>query len=61
MTRRTMAMHLDCPADGCSASIDGETEESVLSQAEEHAAEAHPEMEMDDETVSMIKSHIREV
>jgi predicted small metal-binding protein len=56
-----MTMHLDCPVDGCSASIEGDTEESVLSQAEAHAAETHPDMEMDDETVSMIKSNIREV
>jgi predicted small metal-binding protein len=55
-----MTLHLDCPVDGCRASIEGETEESVLSQAEEHAADAHPEMTMDDETVSMIRSHIRE-
>lgn len=55
-----MTMHLDCPVDGCGASIEGDTEASVLSQAEDHAADAHPDMEMDDETVSMIKSHIRE-
>ena len=61
MLPRTMTMHLDCPVDGCDASIEGDTEASVLSQAEEHAADAHPDMEMDDETVSMIQSHIREV
>jgi predicted small metal-binding protein len=56
-----MTVHLDCPVDGCRASIEGDTEESVLSQAEAHAAEAHPDVEMNDETVSMIKSNIREV
>lgn len=55
-----MTMHLDCPVDGCDASIEGDTEASVLSQAEDHAADAHPDMEMDEETVSMIQSHIRE-
>ncbi|MFC5366262.1 DUF1059 domain-containing protein [Salinirubrum litoreum] len=56
-----MSLHLDCPIDGCSASIEGDTEASVLSQAEQHAADAHPDLEMNDETVSMIKSNIREV
>ncbi len=61
MVTRTMSLHLDCPIDGCSASIEGDTEASVLSQAEQHAADAHPDLEMNDETVSMIKSNIREV
>jgi predicted small metal-binding protein len=54
-------MRLDCPVDGCHASIEGETEDDVMQQAQDHAADVHPEMELDDETVADIRSRIREV
>ncbi|ELZ50008.1 hypothetical protein C464_03477 [Halorubrum coriense DSM 10284] len=52
---------LECPIDGCSATIEAETEEEVMSQAEEHANSSHPELEMDDETVETIRSSIIQV
>lgn len=47
--------------DGCHATIEGETEDEVMSQAGDHAASSHPELEMDDETVENIKSNIKDV
>jgi predicted small metal-binding protein len=56
-----MSMRLDCPVDGCHASIEGESEDDVMQQAESHAADKHPDMELDDETVEMIRSKIVQV
>lgn len=56
-----MTMTLDCPMEGCHASIEGESEADIMAQAEEHAAAAHPDLELDEETVASIKSQIREV
>ncbi|VTT88275.1 hypothetical protein DM2_1609 [Halorubrum sp. DM2] len=47
--------------DGCSATIESETEQEVMAQAEEHANDSHPELELDDETVENIRSSIIEV
>ena len=52
---------LECPIDGCSAVIESETEQEVMTQAEEHAGESHPDLELDDETVESIRSSIIEV
>ena len=52
---------LECIVDGCSATIEAETEEEVMAQAEEHAKSSHPEVELDDETVDKIKSSIIQV
>lgn len=52
---------LECPIDGCSATIEAETERAVMDQAEEHANDSHPELELDDETVETIRSSIIEV
>ena len=52
---------LECPVDGCSATIEAETEEEVMAQAEEHAGGSHPELELDDETVEEIRSSIIQV
>ncbi|WP_283404067.1 DUF1059 domain-containing protein [Halorubrum sp. DM2] len=54
-------MRLECPVDGCSATIESETEQEVMAQAEEHANDSHPELELDDETVENIRSSIIEV
>jgi len=52
---------LECPMDGCSAVIEAETEQEVMAQAEEHANESHPDLELDDETVENIRSEIVDV
>ena len=52
---------LECPIDGCSAVIESETEQEVMAQAEDHASESHPDLELDDETVENIRSSIVDV
>lgn len=56
-----MPKKLECPLDGCHATIEAETEEEVLSQAEKHAESEHPELEVDDETVEDLRSRIQDV
>lgn len=56
-----MARELHCVVEGCDASINEETEEEVLEAAEEHATEAHPDLELDEETVETIRDNIEEV
>lgn len=56
-----MPKHLDCVIEGCHASIEAETADEVMAQAQEHAASAHPDLELDDETVASIRSRIRDV
>ncbi|WP_372911986.1 DUF1059 domain-containing protein [Salinigranum sp.] len=56
-----MSKRLDCPMEGCHASIEGESEAEVMAQAEEHAATAHPELTLDEETAASIRSKIVEV
>ena len=53
-----MTRKLDCIAEGCSASIEAETDEEILEQASAHASKAHPDLELDDEMVEKLKSHI---
>lgn len=55
-----MSKELHCVVDGCDASITEESEEEVLEAAEEHAAEAHPDLELDEETVETIKDNIQD-
>lgn len=52
---------LDCVVDGCTATIEADSVEEVLSQAQEHARTAHPDLELDARTVSEIRSRIRDV
>ena len=54
-----MTKRLDCIIEGCHASIEGETEAEIMAQAQEHAAEAHPDVELDDATVESIRSSIQ--
>lgn len=56
-----MTMKLDCPLEGCHASLEADTEQQVMSQVEDHAKSAHPELELDDETVETIRSGIQVV
>lgn len=52
--------HLTRPTDGCEATIEADSEEAVMIQAEEHAREAHPEMELEEATVQDLRGRIRE-
>jgi predicted small metal-binding protein len=56
-----MAKKLDCPIEGCHASIEAETEAEVMAQAEAHATSEHPEVKLDEETVATIRGRIRDV
>lgn len=56
-----MSKKLDCPLEGCHASIEAETEQEVMAQAEDHASSAHPDLELDDDTVESIRSKITDV
>jgi predicted small metal-binding protein len=56
--QRVMSKRLDCPMEGCHASIEGETEEEIMAQAEAHAASAHPDLTLDEETAASIRSKI---
>ena len=56
-----MSKRLECPMDGCHATIEAETEQEVMAQVEDHAADSHPELELDEETVENIRSNIRDV
>jgi len=56
-----MAQQLDCVVEGCEASITEETVEKILEVAEGHAAEEHPDLELDEETVETLKENIEEV
>ena len=51
--RMTMK-RFECMEEGCSAVIEAETDEELLDQAREHAAEKHPDLELDDATVEAI-------
>jgi len=53
-----MTRKLACIVDGCDATIEGATDEEILTQAEAHAAGAHPDLDLDDEMVEELKSHI---
>ncbi|MFT4891221.1 MAG: putative small metal-binding protein [Halobacteriales archaeon] len=52
---------LECPIEGCTGVVEAETEEELMAQAEDHAASAHPDVELDAELVETIKSNIKEV
>jgi len=56
-----MTLQLDCPVDGCDAVCQADSEEGVMEQAHDHVGDAHPEMELDDPTVSQLKGSIYEV
>ena len=56
-----MTKRLECVIEGCHATIEAETEDAVMAQAQEHAGEAHPELELDPETVETIRGSIQDV
>jgi predicted small metal-binding protein len=53
-----MSKRLGCPVEGCHASIEAETEDEIMEQAQEHAASLHPELTLDEETAANSRSQI---
>ena len=58
---RTMTKRLECVVEGCDATIEAESEDEVMSQAQSHAAKEHPDLDLDPETISDIRSNIKDV
>ncbi len=56
-----MTKRLECFIEGCEATIEAESESAVMAQAEAHAADAHPDLTLDEETVEAIRAQIRDV
>jgi predicted small metal-binding protein len=56
-----MTKRLECVIEGCHATIEAESEDAVMAQVGAHAADAHPDLELDDETVETIRSSVRDV
>lgn len=56
-----MTKRLECPLEGCIATIEAETEDEVMTQAEAHATSSHPELELDDEMIQTLRSGIEDV
>lgn len=56
-----MTKRLECPLEGCHATIEAESEQDVMAQAEEHANSSHPGLELDEETVENLRSNIKDV
>jgi len=56
-----MTKQLNCIVEGCDATIEAENEAEVMSQVEAHAASAHPDLELDKETVQTVRDHIQDV
>jgi predicted small metal-binding protein len=58
---RSMSKRLDCVIDGCQATVEAETEAELMEQVQAHAAEEHPDLELDEETVAVVKENIETV
>lgn len=56
-----MTKRLDCIVDGCHETFEGDTEEEVMGKAAEHAQNAHPDIDLDDEMMQSIRTNIRDV
>ena len=56
-----MSKRLECFIEGCDATIEADTEDAVMDQAAAHAAEVHPDLELDEETVGAIRDAIQDV
>lgn len=56
-----MTKQLECMVDGCNETIEAESEDQVMSEAQSHAAKEHPDMEMDAETQQKMRSQIKDV
>ena len=58
-----MAYELNCADTGatCSFSVKAETEDEVMQHVANHASIAHPDLDLNDETVAQIKGLVRSV
>ncbi len=57
----TKELHCGEIMEGCPTVIRGESEDEVLKKGARHAREAHGIDELDDDTVSAVRSKIRDV
>lgn len=53
-----MTRKLECIVDGCTATIEAESDDAVMEHASEHAADAHPDLDLDEPTVRELRSNI---
>lgn len=56
-----MPKRLECFIEGCDATIEASSEAEVMAQAEAHAGEAHPDLDLNEATVSTIRARIQDV
>jgi predicted small metal-binding protein len=56
-----MTKRLECFIEGCTAAIEADTEDVIMEQAASHAADAHPELELDEATLDSIRGAIQDV
>ena len=56
-----MSKRLECVVEGCDATIEGESEDEVMEQAQSHAQREHPDLTLDEETIEMVRSNVRDV
>ena len=56
-----MSKRLECIIEGCDATIEAESEDQVMSQAQSHAAKEHPDLDLDADTIADIRANIRDV
>jgi predicted small metal-binding protein len=56
-----MSKRLECVVDGCDATIEAESEDEVMSQAQSHVAKEHPDMDLDADTIADVRASIQDV
>jgi len=56
-----MTQQVECIVDGCHGICEGETEAEVLAEVEAHVEDAHPDLTLDEETVSAVTAEIETV
>ena len=56
-----MTHRLSCPMEGCHATIEADSADEVMAAAEAHAADAHPDLVLDEATVSSLRDAIETV
>ncbi len=54
-----MSHRVECIVDGCTGVCEGETEAEVMSEVEAHVKEAHPDLELDEDTVQAVEAEIQ--
>ncbi|MFC7155926.1 DUF1059 domain-containing protein [Halomarina halobia] len=53
-----MAYQFDCIVDGCDFRAEGDSEEEVMNEVQEHARNEHPDMDVDEQ---QIRDNIQQV